>query len=89
MDFRIKEICKQKGLTLEELASEMGIARTNLTKMLNGNPTIGTLERISNILEVPIWKLFIENDFTALISHKGNEMRFNDIDELRNYLDSL
>ena len=58
MDLRVKEICKSKGLLMEELASRLGIARVNLTKTINGNPTIGTLDKIANVLGVPFIELF-------------------------------
>ena len=58
MDLRVKEICKSKGLLMEELASRLGIARVNLTKTINGNPTIGTLDKIAAALDVPFMELF-------------------------------
>ena len=58
MKFRVKEICKTKGLLLEDLATKLGIARVNLTKTINGNPTIETLERIASALGVPVTDLF-------------------------------
>ena len=58
MKFRVKEICKARGLLLEDLASMLGIARVNLTKAINGNPTMDTLERIALALDVPVTDLF-------------------------------
>jgi transcriptional regulator with XRE-family HTH domain len=60
MELRVKEICKSKGILMEELAEKLGIARVNLTKAINGNPTIGTLQRIADALEVPVTELFDE-----------------------------
>ena len=47
MDLRVKEVCKEKGVTLAEVASKIGVAQASLSKMLGGNPTIGTLEKNS------------------------------------------
>ena len=58
MDLRIKEIIKQKGFSMQEFADKLGIARVNLTKAINGNPTKDTLERIAVALNVPIVELF-------------------------------
>lgn len=58
MDLRIKEIIKQKGMTITELADKMGINRVNLSNMINGNPTVETLEKIATALHVPISDLF-------------------------------
>ena len=58
MELRVKSICKEKGLLMEELANKLGVARVNLTKTINGNPTIGTLEKIAEALGVPFLDLF-------------------------------
>jgi transcriptional regulator with XRE-family HTH domain len=58
MNLRVKEICKEKGVLMVDLASQLGIARVNLTKAINGNPTIETLEKIATALNVPVVELF-------------------------------
>lgn len=62
MELRVKEICKEKGVLMEELANKLGIARVNLTKTINGNPTVGTLERIAEALDVDFMDLFVKNE---------------------------
>ena len=58
MKFRVKEICKTRGLLMEELAEKLGVTRITLTRNINGNPTIETLERIASALGVPVTELF-------------------------------
>ncbi len=58
MDLKIKEICKQKGLTLQQVAEAMGVNRVSLSNSINGNPTIGTLEKIAAALGVEVVDLF-------------------------------
>lgn len=58
MDFRIKELCKEKGLLFKELAQQLGITDVGLRQSLQGNPTIGTLEKIAAALDVPVPELF-------------------------------
>ena len=58
MDFRIKELCKEKGLLFKELAQQLGITDVGLRQSLQGNPTIGTLEKIAAVLGVSIPELF-------------------------------
>ena len=58
MDLRIKEVIKEKGMTITELADKMGINRVNLSNMVNGNPTVETLNKIAGALEVPVTELF-------------------------------
>lgn len=57
-DFRIKEICKAKGITQKELAEKIGISAVGLAKALAGNTTIGTLDKIASALGVSVAELF-------------------------------
>lgn len=56
---RIKDVCKEKGITVSQLAEKMGIKQESLSRAINGNPTLETLEKIANALEVEIWELLI------------------------------
>lgn len=58
MELRIKEVIKEKGTTITELADKMEINRVNLSNMVNGNPTVETLNKIANALNVPVTELF-------------------------------
>lgn len=58
MELRVKEICKEKGLQMQELADKLGITRITLTRNISGNPTIGTLENIASALGVTVPELF-------------------------------
>ena len=58
MTLRIKEVIKEKGLTIQSIADTMGINRVNLSNSINGNPTVETLGRIAEVLNVPIQELF-------------------------------
>lgn len=68
MDLRIKEVIKEKGKTITELADIMGINRVNLSNMVNGNPTVETLNKIADALCVPVTELFEQpkNDSLSL-----------------------
>ena len=58
MNLRIKDVVKEKGMTITELADKMGINRVNLSNMVNGNPTVETLNKIADALNVPVTELF-------------------------------
>lgn len=58
MELRIKDVIKEKGLTIQSLADQMGINRVNLSSSINGNPTVETLGKIADALQVPISDLF-------------------------------
>ncbi|ULB35635.1 helix-turn-helix domain-containing protein [Proteiniphilum propionicum] len=91
-DLRVKDIIKEKGLTMQEVSDRIGIVRDTLTRQINGNPTVETLQRIADALEVTVPELFTSqssSDFTALIDYKGELKRFNSVDELKRFLDSI
>ena len=58
MRFRILELCKEAGINQTGLAEKIGLSRVGLSKAINGNPTIGTLEKIADALGVPVTELF-------------------------------
>lgn len=55
---KVKEILKTKGLTQTDLAQKLGISKVALSNTLNGNPTLSSLVKISEVLEVHITDLF-------------------------------
>ena len=55
---RIKEILKEKGLTLNELAEMLNISRQALSKQAKGIMLVETAEKIAAALDVPLWQLF-------------------------------
>ncbi|MDL2323232.1 helix-turn-helix transcriptional regulator [Bacteroidales bacterium OttesenSCG-928-A17] len=57
MKLRIKEICKEKGMTITYLAEKLGIKQESLSRTINGNPSLETLEKIARALSVPVSEL--------------------------------
>jgi transcriptional regulator with XRE-family HTH domain len=55
---RVKEICKEKGVSLQELADKMGKSYNTLHVAITGNPKVDTLERIAAALGVEVGELF-------------------------------
>lgn len=58
MNLRVKDICKEKGILFKDLAARLGITDVGLRQSLQGNPTIGTLEKIAKVLDVEVTELF-------------------------------
>ena len=58
MKLSVKEVCKEKGLTIQDLADKMEMKRESLSRAINGNPTLETLEKIASALEGDITELF-------------------------------
>lgn len=59
-ELRIKEILKQQGKTMQDLADLIGINRVNLSNSLNGNPTLDRLKQVADCLNVDLKDLFKE-----------------------------
>jgi len=61
-ELRIKEILKQQGKTMQDLADMIGINRVNLSNSLNGNPTLERLKQVADCLNVDLKELFKETN---------------------------
>lgn len=65
---RVKEICADKGIQLKELASIMGVKPESLSRTLNGNPQLSSLENIAKALNVGVADLFADKTENCIIS---------------------
>jgi len=64
---RIKEVIREKGLTVKEVAERMGIQPPSLSRAINENTTVEMLNRIAVALNVPVTELF-EQPATDIIN---------------------
>ena len=55
---RVKDILKERGITINELAEKMGLNRVTLSTQINGTANIASYEKIAAALNVPMWQLF-------------------------------
>ena len=60
MELKVKEVIKAKGFTMQQVADMLGITRDTLTRNINGNPTIETLEKIAKALGTSVSDLLDE-----------------------------
>lgn len=58
MNLRVKEILREKGMMQKDLAAKMGVADISLSRSINGNPSMDTLIKIAEALEVEMGELF-------------------------------
>lgn len=78
---RIKEICKEKGITLQELSDRLGINYQSLHSAMTGNPKLETLQNIAEKLDVPIAELFEEKkEISILLEYEGETKRITESD---------
>ncbi len=67
----IKDLCKQKGITLKKLAEDIQISQTGLTSAIKNNgTTLETLDKIANYFKVSVGYFFGEQDKTTAILKK-------------------
>ena len=61
---RLRDILKERGLTLRAFAEMSGISQPNLSNYINGNisPTLETLDKIAKSLDMSVRDLFQEED---------------------------
>lgn len=71
---RVKDICKEKGITLADLAKKMGLSPSGLSMALNRNMTLEVLKKIADALEVNISELFEKRDDVELYVKYNDEM---------------
>jgi transcriptional regulator with XRE-family HTH domain len=95
MDIRLKEILEEKGISLTTLAEKTGIEKGNLSSIANNkkNPTIETLQKISNSLDIPIWQLFVnsrdENNYTLICQKENIFYNAKNIDEIQTIINTI
>lgn len=82
---RVKEIAKEKGITIADVAKRMGILPPALSRIINGsNTTVETLQRIADALEVTIPELFEEKkEISILIEYQGETKRVTESDIIK------
>lgn len=82
---RIQEICKEKGITMQDLSKRMGVTYQALYANASGNPTIGKLQEIADALGVPFSSLFQQagnSELVALINYRGEFYKATTIKDL-------
>lgn len=55
---RIKDILKEKDITINQLSEILGVSRQALSKQIQGKMLVETAEKIAEALGVEMWELF-------------------------------
>ncbi|WP_298423216.1 helix-turn-helix transcriptional regulator [uncultured Kordia sp.] len=88
---RVKEVAKSKNISLEQLANILQINRVTLSRTINGNPTVETLMKIANALDVEVSELFSSakgnTKLNGYVEYKNEVYRINSKKDLENLLD--
>lgn len=89
---RIKQICKEKKMTLQELASIVGISLNSISGLATGKqkPSFKTLEKLSNALNVEVSELFApKEDFIAFVRINGETQTFTRMCDLSSWIHGI
>ena len=92
-ELRVKEILKQRGMKMYELADKLDIAPESLTRALQRNPQYSTLKTIADTLGVSVRDLFkgddtqaSNNEMRGCIFYDGEMYTFNSRKEIEKFL---
>ena len=87
----IKKILKKKGVTSAELADKLGVSQPSISYAINGNPTLETLQKIADALDVQIVDLFERDSdkLNAIIVHNNKHYEASTVAELEKIIAEL
>lgn len=66
---RIRELCKERGITPNGLSYAAGVSQSTIKSILNGesvNPGIVTIKKICDGLDITIGEFFSTEEFNSL-----------------------
>lgn len=75
----IKELLKERNMTQKELAQKIGISTVSLNRYMTGNPSVSSLEKVAEALNVEISELFVHRKTVETVPafkcpHCGNKL---------------
>lgn len=74
----LNNILKQKGMTKVMLAERLGILKQNLNSLLK-NPTLTTIKRIADALDVSPARLFVDDDTASQTDELTADVYYNNV----------
>ena len=90
MELRIVEIAHSKGLTMADIAKQIGISRVNLSNSLNGNPTLSRLTEVAKILDVEVSELFKpalnQRRVSGYLEYNDRIVKIDSIDAIKRFV---
>lgn len=58
MKHRIKELIAERGYTQKEFAALLGVDRITVNRVMNGQPSMATMDKVLDLLHAEPWELF-------------------------------
>ena len=93
MELRVVELANAKGLTMADIAKQIGISRVNLSNSLNGNPTLSRLSEVAKILDVEVSELFKPSVTSYAVSgyleFNGRIVKVDSLDAIKRFISEM
>ena len=92
MGLIIREICKEKGMSMSDLAAKLGITPVSLSQCLSGNPSLKRLEEIASVLEVDVCELFertMKSEVQGCVFVNGEPHLIKSLKQLKEMVEEL
>lgn len=93
MELRVVEIAHSKGLTMADIAKQIGISRVNLSNSLNGNPTLSRLTEVAKILGVEVPELFKPTStgktVQGYLEYDGSIVKIDSLGDIKRFISEV
>ena len=90
---RVKEILKERGMNITQLAEQIGANREVISRALTGNPTYSLLANIASALNVDVRDLFVvdqdEAQLQGLVMYNRKSYFINGIDDWKRLVELI
>ena len=89
----VKFQCRKQGITMRQLAEKMQIAPESLSRAINGNPQLSTIQSIAKNLNIEVADLFNtsldQSDLTAIVVFRGKTIVTDNVDSLLEFASKI
>lgn len=93
LSFSVRMLCRKQGITMRQLAEKMQIAPESLSRAINGNPQLSTIQSIASNLNVEVADLFNtsldQSDLTAIVVFRGKTLVTDNINSLIDFASEI
>ena len=93
LSLSVRMLCRKQGITMRQLAEKMQIAPESLSRAINGNPQLSTIQSIASNLNVEVADLFNtslgQSDLTAIVVFRGKTLVTDNINSLIDFASEI
>lgn len=93
LSLSVRMLCRKQGITMRQLAEKMQIAPESLSRAINGNPQLSTIQSIASNLNVEVFDLFHtsldQTGLTAIVVFRGKTLVTDNINSLIDFANEI